>query len=99
MPEWHFAGLAGRGRYQHAVVRNILDSPGAGAENNRVSGSDFEDHLFIKLADARTFGRAGEKNSIEAAVGNGAAIDYGPAPRSLAAGELIPDAIPGQARA
>ena len=95
MPEWHFPGLPRRGRYQHAVVGNIFDSPGARAENDRVAGSAFENHFFIEFADARAFGRPSQKNAIQATIRNGATVDYRDPSRSLAAGELVAYAIPG----
>ncbi len=60
---------------------------------------DFEDHFFVEFADARAFCGAGKKNSVEAAIGDGAAVDDGDAARALARREAIRDAIPGDARA
>ncbi len=99
MPEGHFAGFAGSGRDENAVVGDFVDAPGGGAEDDRVAGARFEHHFFVEFADAGAFCCAGEKNSIEAAIGNGAAVDDGDAAGALARGEAIRNAIPGDARA
>ncbi len=84
MPERHFAGLARRGRNEDAIVRDFFDAPGAGAQNDGVAGAALEDHLFIEFADARAARGAGEEDAEQAAIGNGAAVDDGHAPRAFA---------------
>ena len=85
MPEGHLAGLAGRGRDDDAIVRDLLDAPGGGAENDGVAGAALEDHLFIQFADARAASGAGQEDGEQAAIGNGAAVDDGDVARALRA--------------
>ena len=99
VPERHLAGLAGSGRDGDAIVRDLLDAPGGGAEDDRVAGAAFEDHFLIKLADPRAFRGAHEEDAEHAAIGNGAAVDDGDPLRALSRGELAGDAIPGDAGA
>ena len=53
VPERHLAGLARRRRHRHAIVRDLVDPPGGGAQDDGVAGAALEDHLFIQLAHAR----------------------------------------------
>ena len=99
VPEGHLAGLAGCGGDGDAIVCDLIDAPGGGAEDDGVAGAALKDHLFIELADARAAGGAGEVDGEQAAVGDGAAVDDGDGARSLTRGELLPGAIPGEARA
>ena len=99
VPEGHLAGLAGRGRDDDAIVRDLVDAPGGGAEDDGVAGAALEDHLFVEFADARAAGGAGQEDGEQAAVGDGAAVDDGDVARALARGELVGDAVPGEARA
>ena len=98
-PERHFAGLAGSGRDQYAIVGDVNDAPGGSAQNKCFAGMRLEDHLLIELADAHglAFG-VGKKNAIEAAVGNGACVENGQAGRAVAGGDHIAHAVPGEAR-
>jgi hypothetical protein len=75
VPKGHFAGFARSGRDEDAVVRDFVDAPGRGAEDDRVAGARFEDHFLVEFADAGPFRCAGEKDSVEATIGNRAAID------------------------
>ena len=84
VPEGHFAGFAGSRRDENAIVRDFVDAPGGGAEDDRVAGARFEHHFFVEFADASAFRGAGKKNAVEAAIGNGAAVDDGDAARALA---------------
>ncbi len=70
-PERQAPGLAGRGRDEHAVARDLGDAPGRGAERDRLPGPRLEDHLLVEFADARTFGA--DVHVIHAAVGDRAA--------------------------
>ena len=99
VPEGHLAGLAGRGCNGDAIVGDLVDAPGGGAEDDGVAGAALEDHLFIQLADARAACGAGQEDGEQAAVGNRAAVDDGDAARALARGEPLRDAVPGDARA
>ena len=87
VPEGHLARLAGGGRDEHAVVRDLVDAPGGCAEDEGVAGAALEDHLFVELADADRLGAfAGEEDAVEAAVGDGAAVEDGDALDALRAG-------------
>ena len=99
-PEGHLAGLAGSGRDQHAVVRDVDDAPGGCAEDEGLVGMRLEDHLLVELADAHGFAFAvGEEDAVEAAVGNGAGVEDGEARGAVARGDHVADAVPGEARA
>ena len=84
VPEGHFARLAGSGRNDDAIVGDFVDAPGSGAEDDRVAGARFEHHFFVEFADARAFCRAGEEDTVESAVGDGAAVNDGDATGALA---------------
>ena len=99
VPEGHLAGLAGGGGDGDAIVRDLVDAPGGGAQDDGVAGAALEDHLLIEFADARAASGAGEIDGEQAAVGDGAAVDDGDRARALARGELVGDAVPGEARA
>src|SRR5690606_16285831 len=60
-PEWHLAGLARGGRDQHAVDRDVLDAPGARAEQEHVAGARLEHHLLVELADAHALAPVARK--------------------------------------
>ena len=84
-PERHFAGLAGSGRDENAVVGDFVDAPGGGAEDEGLAGMGLEDHFFVELADADGLAFAvGEEDAVEAAVGDGAGIEDGEAGGALA---------------
>ena len=63
LPERHLARLARRGRDEHAVVRDLLDAPGRGAEQERLADAALEDHLLVELADARAGPRSPARNT------------------------------------
>ena len=51
VPERQLARLAGGGQHQHAVRRDVLDPPRAGAEHEHVADPRLVHHLFVELAD------------------------------------------------
>ena len=53
VPERHPPLLAGRGRDDHPVARDVLDAPRRGAEDDHVAAPALVDHLLVELADAR----------------------------------------------
>src|ERR1019366_5844150 len=81
-----------------AIVGDLVDAPGGGAQDDGVAGAALEDHLFVELADARAAGGAGQVDGKRAAVGDGAAVDDGGGARALPRGEPVGYAIPGEAR-
>src|SRR5688572_29917522 len=99
LPERHLARLAGGGRYDDAVVRDLLDAPGRRAKQKRFARARLEHHFFVELADAGAvaFG-AEEKHAIEAAIGNRAGIGDGDLLCALPSRDRSIDAIPGDAR-
>ena len=100
LPERHFAGLAGGGSDEDAVVGDVDDAPGGCAEDEGLVGVGLEDHLFVELADAHGFALGvGEEDAIEAAVGNGSGVEDGEAGGAVAGGDDVADAVPGEARA
>ena len=99
-PEGHFAGLAGSGRDEHAVVGDVLNAPGGGAEDEGLVGVGLEDHLLVEFADADGFAfGVGEEDSVEAAIGDGAGVEDGEAGGAVAGGDDVADAVPGKAGA
>ena len=95
MPEGHFAGLAGSGRDQDAVVGDFVDAPGGSAEDEDFADARFEDHFLVELADADgLFVVTGEKDAVEAAIGDGAGVEDGEALRAFARGEEVRDRDP-----
>ena len=90
LPERHLARLARRRRDEHAVVRDLLDAPGRGAEQERLADAALEDHLLVELADARAGpALAGEEHAVEPAIGNRAAVDDRDALGALAGRERV----------
>ena len=99
LPERHLARLAGRRRHQHAVVRDLLNAPRRRAQDKRLAGMALEDHLFVEFAHAHGFAFAvGQKNTIQAAVGNGTGIQYRQSRRSVARRDHVAHAVPGEPR-
>ena len=99
-PEGHFAGLAGSGGDEDAVVGDFDDAPGGCAEDEGLAGMALEDHLFVELADADGLAFAvGEEDAVEAAVGDGAGVEDGEAGGAVAGGDDVADAVPGEAGA
>ena len=75
LPERHLPRLAWCGRHEHAVVRDLLDPPGRGAEHEGLADCRLEHHLFVELADAGgARAGAGQEHAEEAAVGNRAGV-------------------------
>ena len=98
-PEGHFARLAGSGNDEHAVVGDVLNAPGGGAEDEGLVGVRLEDHLLVEFADADGLALGvGEEDAIEAAVGNGSGVENGEAGGAVAGGDDVADAVPGEAR-
>ena len=102
LPERHLAGLAGRRRHDHAVVRDLLDAPRGRAEQERLARSGLEHHLFVEFADPRAPGRvgaaAGEEHAVQAAIGNRASVADSHALGAVARGNRAVHAVPGDAR-
>ena len=86
LPERHLARLPGRGGDEHPVVRDLLDAPRRGAEQEGLADAALEHHLLVQLADARRCGPRSpdEEHAVEAAIGNRAAVDDGDALRAFA---------------
>jgi len=81
-------------------VGDLLDAPGGGAEDEGVAGAGFEDHLLVELADTDGLAVvASEKDAVEAAVGNGAAVKDGDALDAGAGCDPVAGAVPGDAGA
>ncbi len=104
VPERELAGLPGRGRDQHLVVRDVLDPPGGGAEGEHVTHPRLVDHLLVELADPASALLApgalagGEEDAVQPAVGDGAAAGDGEALRPGPARERAGDAVPDEPR-
>ena len=78
LPERHLARFAGSRRDEHAIVGDLFDAPGRGAEEERLADAALEDHLFVELADARAgTALAEQEDAVEPAIRNRAAVDDG----------------------
>jgi hypothetical protein len=79
-------------------VRDLLDPPGGRAQHEGFARPAFEDHFLVQLADA---GRAGsgadEEHAVQAAVGDGPAVDDRHSLRVLASADGAGDTVPGDA--
>ena len=72
LPERHLAGLARSRRDQHAIVRQLLDSPRRRAEQERLADAALEDHLLVELAHAGAGpALAEQEHAVEAAIRDG----------------------------
>src|SRR5205823_2581342 len=56
-PERDRAGRPRCGSADHAVARDLLDPPGGGAEQERLSRPGLVDHLLVELADPPAVGQ------------------------------------------
>ncbi len=99
LPERHLAGLTGRRRDGHAIVRDVLDAPRGGAEQERLADAALEHHLLVEFADARRARwRAGQEHAVETAIGNRARVRDGHSLGAFARRDAMRDAIPGETR-
>ena len=99
LPERHLAWLAGSGRHEHAVVRNVGDAPCGRAEDERLVGMRLEDHLLVKLAHAHRLALSeGKEDTVEAAIGDGSGIQNRQARRAVARRDNIAYSVPRQTR-
>jgi hypothetical protein len=71
LPERDRAREPGGGGDDHAVAGDLLDPPGARAEQERLPGARLVDHLLVELADAAA---VGERHGVHAAVGDRAGV-------------------------
>ena len=71
LPERHAPRHARRRRDEHAVARDLLDPPRRRAQLEDLAGAGLVDHLLVELPHPRP--RVGEKDAVEAAVGDRAA--------------------------
>ena len=95
-PERHRSGNAGRRRDDHAVARDVLDSPGGRAEQESLPRARLVDHLLVELADPAA---VGEVDAVEAAVRNRPGVRDRELPRALAAPDRAGGPIPDEPRA
>ena len=93
-PERHLARLARRRDHDDALVGDVLDAPGAGAEEEGLARPALVDHLLVELADP---GAVGQEHAEEAAVGDGAAAGDGEPLGAGAAPDDVVDAVPHHA--
>ena len=102
VPEGQLPGLPGSGRDEHAVVGDLLDPPGRGAEREHVADPRLVHHLLVELADppaCSTAGLvpAGEEDAEEATVGDGTAAGDREPLCARAPGESAAEPVPHQA--
>ena len=99
VPEGHLPGKAGRRRHEDAVVGDLVDPPGGGAEHEDVAGLRLEHHLLVELADPETPARvpARQEHAVETPVRDRPRVDDRDPPRPLARAHLAANPIPGDA--
>src|SRR4029077_17343843 len=71
LPERHGSGDARGGGHDDAVAADLLDPPGARAEQEGLAGAGLVDHLLVELADPAAVGQV---DAVEAAVGDRAGV-------------------------
>ena len=96
LPERHRARRARRRRDDHAVAADLLDPPGARAEQERLAGARLVDHLLIELADAAA---VGQRDAEQPAIGDRAGVRDRQLARALARADRAADAVPDDPRA
>ena len=96
VPERHLPRLTGSGRDHHPLERDVLDAPGAGAEQEGLARPALVDHLLVELAHARA---VGQEDPEQTAIGNGATAHDGQPLAAVARTQRAGNAIPHQARA
>ena len=96
VPERHFRGLTRRGCDDHFLKSDVFDAPRRCAEQKRLTGTAFIDHLFVQLADSRA---VGQEHAVQAPVGNGSRIGDRKSLRPVAGTDRVGNAVPHDARA
>ena len=89
-------GRPGAGRHDHPVAGDLLDPPGARAEQERLPGARLVDHLLVELADAAA---VGQRDRVQPAVGNRAGVGDRELPGAGPRTDRAADAIPHDPRA
>ncbi len=100
VPKWHFSGLTGRGRNEHAVVGDLFCAPRTGAEQEHFSLAQFEDHLFVELTHAAAALRpflAGQEYAVQTAIRDRACVGDREPQRERARSQAAAHAVPDQA--
>ncbi len=99
LPERHLAGLPGRRRDQHAIVRNLFDAPAGSAEQECFSDAALEHHLFVELTDPRAGPSfADEEHAVQTPVRDRTAVDDRDPLRAVARAEAVVQPVPRQPR-
>ena len=94
LPEGELPVLARRGNHDHAVARDVLDPPGARAEQDDLAAPGLVHALFVQLADPRA---VGHEDPEQPPVGDRPARDDRQAPGSLACADHVRRSIPDDA--
>ena len=95
VPERHLSLLARRGAHCHAIEGDVLDSPRARTENERLARSRFVHHLFVEFPDARAIG---QEHAEQSPVGNRSAVRHRESLCSFACTQRVFDAVPHESR-
>ena len=95
-PERDGARHARRGCDDHAVAADLLDAPGRGAEQERLTRPRLVDHLLVELAHAAAVGQGDQE---QPAVGNRAGVGDGQRAGALAGPDRALQAVPHDSRA
>ncbi len=96
LPEGNGARHARSRRHEHAVPRDLLDSPCRRAEQERLAGARLVDHLLVELADAAP--AVDEMHAEEPAVRDRSRIRDGEPPHAATAADDTRRAVPDDAR-
>ena len=96
VPERHLPRLAGCRRHDDPFERDVLDPPGAGAEQERLARAALVHHLLVQLADTRA---VRQEHAEQAPVRDGAAAGDGQPLGAVAGAQGAVDAVPHQAGA
>jgi hypothetical protein len=95
LPERHLSRFTGSRGDEHPIVRDLFDPPGRCTKQERLADAALEYHFLVELADAgmrSTF--ADEEYAIQAAIGNGPAVDDGDPLCAFARRQLVLQSIP-----
>ncbi len=95
VPEGHLCRLTGCRAHDHFLECDVLDAPCRRAEQERLTGPRFVDHLFVEFADA---GAVGKKDTVETTVRDGATVGDGETLRTVTRTQAVGDAVPHDAR-
>src|SRR5439155_21092357 len=96
LPKRHGSRHAGCRRDENAVARDLLDSPGRGAEQEGLAGARLVHHLLVQLAD--TAAAVDQVDAEKPAIRNRPGVRHGEPAHAAPAADDTGSAIPDDAR-